>query len=62
MIAIVLLMGLKLFLFNIFRNVYDVTKFLKEHPGGVESIMKFAGKEATKAFDLLHEKDVLTDP
>jgi len=41
--------------------VYDVTKFIEEHPGGVESLMKFAGKEATKAFDMLHERDVLSD-
>ena len=42
--------------------MYDITKFLKEHPGGVESILKFAGKEATRAYDLLHERDLLTDP
>jgi len=30
--------------------VYDVTKWLKKHPGGVDAILKHAGKNATKAF------------
>ncbi|CAH1174103.1 unnamed protein product [Phaedon cochleariae] len=31
-------------------NVYDVTDYLDEHPGGKETIMEFAGKDATKDF------------
>ncbi|XP_017043074.1 cytochrome b5 [Drosophila ficusphila] len=31
-------------------NVYDVTKFLSEHPGGSEALLEYAGKDATKAF------------
>ncbi|XP_028132796.2 uncharacterized protein LOC114328209 [Diabrotica virgifera virgifera] len=32
-------------------NVYDVTDFMEEHPGGAELIMEWAGKNATKDFD-----------
>lgn len=32
-------------------NVYDVSKFLAEHPGGASTIMPYCGKEATAAFD-----------
>lgn len=32
-------------------NVYDVSKFLAEHPGGASTIIPYCGKEATRAFD-----------
>ena len=32
-------------------NVYDVSKFLSQHPGGEAEILPYCGKEATKAFD-----------
>uniref|UniRef100_A0A182QNA1 Cytochrome b5 heme-binding domain-containing protein n=1 Tax=Anopheles farauti TaxID=69004 RepID=A0A182QNA1_9DIPT len=32
-------------------KVYDVTKFLSEHPGGEEVLVEYAGKEATAEFD-----------
>ncbi|XP_053670508.1 cytochrome b5-like isoform X2 [Anopheles nili] len=32
-------------------KVYDVTKFLQEHPGGEEVLVEYAGKEATAEFD-----------
>ncbi|KAJ6615182.1 Cytochrome b5, partial [Pseudolycoriella hygida] len=32
-------------------KVYDVTKFLHEHPGGEEVLEESAGKNATKDFD-----------
>lgn len=32
-------------------KVYDVSKFLDEHPGGEEVILDEAGKDATEAFD-----------
>eukprot|EP00743_Colponemidia_sp_Colp-15_P006279 GILK01006755.1.p1 GENE.GILK01006755.1~~GILK01006755.1.p1 ORF type:complete len:471 (-),score=82.87 GILK01006755.1:292-1704(-) len=41
-------------------KVYDVTQFLPDHPGGVNVIAKNAGRDATKAFDPIHPKDVLT--
>lgn len=39
-------------------NVYDVTKFLEEHPGGEEVLLDQAGKHATEAFeDIGHSTD-----
>mmetsp|Transcript_50840 Transcript_50840/g.80582 ORF Transcript_50840/g.80582 Transcript_50840/m.80582 type:complete len:82 (+) Transcript_50840:87-332(+) len=40
-------------------DVYDVTKFLADHPGGKKSIMLFAGKDATEEFDMLHNRKVI---
>lgn len=43
-------------------NVYDVTDFLKEHPGGAELILEVAGKDATKAFNSAgHSSDAVND-
>uniref|UniRef100_A0A336LQE5 Cytochrome b5 n=2 Tax=Culicoides sonorensis TaxID=179676 RepID=A0A336LQE5_CULSO len=42
----------------IHNNVYDVTEFLNEHPGGEEVLLEQAGKEATEAFeDVGHSTD-----
>ena len=41
------------------KTVYDVTNFLKDHPGGKKAIMLFAGKDATEEFDMLHPPSVL---
>lgn len=41
-------------------KAYDVTDFLQEHPGGLAIILKYAGKDATKAFDPIHPGDTLT--
>jgi cytochrome b involved in lipid metabolism len=38
----------------LFDKVYDVTKFMHDHPGGKDAIMLFAGKDATEEFDMLH--------
>eukprot|EP00448_Togula_jolla_P015772 CAMPEP_0170589084 /NCGR_PEP_ID=MMETSP0224-20130122/11169_1 /TAXON_ID=285029 /ORGANISM="Togula jolla, Strain CCCM 725" /LENGTH=81 /DNA_ID=CAMNT_0010912833 /DNA_START=74 /DNA_END=319 /DNA_ORIENTATION=+ len=40
-------------------EVYDVTKFLDDHPGGKKAIMLFAGKDATEEFDMLHDRKVI---
>merc|ERR1712039_188895 len=40
-------------------DVYDVTNFLSEHPGGKKAIMLFAGKDATEEFDMLHDRKVI---
>ncbi|XP_076644790.1 cytochrome b5 [Halictus rubicundus] len=33
------------------NGVYDLTKFLTEHPGGEEALIDSAGKDGTKCFD-----------
>merc|ERR1711879_1137230 len=39
-------------------KVYDVTKFLDEHPGGEEVLIETAGKDASEAFeDVGHSTD-----
>jgi L-lactate dehydrogenase (cytochrome) len=35
-------------------RVYDVTQFLNSHPGGVKSILRWAGKDATEEYDPIH--------
>ncbi|XP_043464184.1 cytochrome b5-like [Leptopilina heterotoma] len=43
------------------KNVYDLTQYIKEHPGGDELIMEFAGKDGTKGFnDFGHTSDART--
>ncbi|KAJ8934391.1 hypothetical protein NQ314_013432, partial [Rhamnusium bicolor] len=42
----------------IHNNIYDVTEFLNEHPGGEEVLLEQAGKEASEAFeDVGHSSD-----
>lgn len=41
------------------NNVLDVTKFLKQHPGGELAITTFAGKDATAEFDMIHPPGVV---
>ena len=36
---------------SIHNQVYDVTKFLEEHPGGEEVLIEQAGQKATEAFE-----------
>jgi len=39
-------------------NVYDVTSFLEEHPGGEEVLLEQSGKDATESFeDVGHSSD-----
>ncbi|RXW25476.1 hypothetical protein EST38_g378 [Candolleomyces aberdarensis] len=38
-------------------NVYDVTKFLDEHPGGDEVILAEGGQDATEAFEDVGHSD-----
>ncbi|OSX67687.1 hypothetical protein POSPLADRAFT_1051817 [Postia placenta MAD-698-R-SB12] len=40
-------------------RVYDVTEFLPEHPGGAKIILKYAGRDATAAYEPIHPKDAL---
>uniref|UniRef100_A0A914HND8 Cytochrome b5 n=1 Tax=Globodera rostochiensis TaxID=31243 RepID=A0A914HND8_GLORO len=40
------------------NKVYDVTKFLDEHPGGMEVLLEKAGEDRTEAFeDIGHSTD-----
>ncbi|XP_045536871.1 cytochrome b5-like [Papilio machaon] len=42
----------------IHNDVYDVTNFMSEHPGGEESLLEFAGKDGTTGFeDVGHSQD-----
>jgi len=42
-------------------NIYDVTKFLEEHPGGEEVLLEQGGKDATEPFeDVGHSTDART--
>jgi hypothetical protein len=34
------------------KQVYDITTFLDEHPGGKDIILEYAGKDATEAFEV----------
>lgn len=40
-------------------DVYDVTKFLPDHPGGMKAVLIYAGRDATEEFDMLHERKVI---
>ncbi|KAF7347723.1 hypothetical protein MVEN_01529500 [Mycena venus] len=37
----------------------DVTDFLQEHPGGSKIILKYAGRDATSAYEPIHPPDAL---
>lgn len=42
----------------IHHGIYDLTKFVEEHPGGEEVLLEQAGKDATEAFeDVGHSTD-----
>ena len=44
----------------IIKNVVvDLTSFLGDHPGGKESIVNFAGRDATESFAMLHDDDFI---
>ncbi|XP_059052297.1 cytochrome b5-like [Achroia grisella] len=44
--------------FVIDNVVYDVTQFLREHPGGAEALLDNAGADATRSFsDVGHSHD-----
>jgi len=40
-------------------NVYDISKFAKLHPGGKETLLDYAGQDATEDFFGLHRLEVL---
>jgi alkylation response protein AidB-like acyl-CoA dehydrogenase len=42
------------------NDVYNVTKFINLHPGGVAFLVEAAGTDSTESFRLYHHADVLT--
>ena len=39
--------------------VVDLSSFLESHPGGAQSILNFAGRDATESFEMLHEDNFI---
>lgn len=39
--------------------VYDLTSFVELHPGGSKIILRYAGKDASRAFKGIHSDDTL---
>lgn len=42
-------------------KIYDVTDFLEGHPGGSGIILKYAGNDATAAYDEIHAPGILEE-
>ena len=42
-------------------KIYDVTDFLEAHPGGSGIILKYAGNDATAAYDEVHAPSILEE-
>jgi|Transcript_91885 L-lactate dehydrogenase (cytochrome) len=40
-------------------HAYDMSDFLEDHPGGAGIIMKYAGRDASKAFNPIHPKNIV---
>ena len=40
-------------------QVYDVTKFLDQHPGGRDQLLLGVGRDATLVFDSYHKESTL---
>ena len=43
------------------NNVYDITEFLKIHPGGSSIVLTIAGEDATEYFEELHRPEILEE-
>lgn len=41
------------------NEVYNVTNFLDEHPGGKKAIMLYGGKDATEEYEMIHNPDII---
>ncbi|KAM0441249.1 hypothetical protein ACHAPT_000556 [Fusarium lateritium] len=39
--------------------VMDLSDWLEEHPGGVQAILNFMGRDATEEFEMLHDDEVI---
>ncbi|KAL4883127.1 FMN-dependent dehydrogenase-domain-containing protein [Aspergillus karnatakaensis] len=42
-------------------TAYDLTTFLERHPGGSAVILKYAGRDATRAFESVHSSDIVIE-
>lgn len=42
-----------------YDKVYDLSKWIKSHPGGADIILQYTGKDATQIFESFHSKDLL---
>jgi L-lactate dehydrogenase (cytochrome) len=45
----------------LYGNVYDVTRFIPEHPGGSKVILQLAGTDATEEYDPIHPPGILEE-
>ncbi|PSN68412.1 hypothetical protein BS50DRAFT_610011 [Corynespora cassiicola Philippines] len=45
----------------LYGNVYDVTEFIPEHPGGAKVILQLAGTDATEEYDPIHPPGILEE-
>ncbi|KAK5089129.1 hypothetical protein LTR05_003353 [Lithohypha guttulata] len=45
----------------LYGQVWDVTDFLPEHPGGANIVLKLAGKDATEEYDPVHPPGTLEE-
>ena len=45
----------------LYGEVYDVTDFLNEHPGGASIILRLAGTDATEEFEPVHPSGTLDE-
>ncbi|KAI6785667.1 uncharacterized protein J7T54_006001 [Emericellopsis cladophorae] len=42
-------------------EVWDVTKFAPQHPGGASVIVKYAGRDATEAYSEIHTRSIVRE-
>ncbi|KAF2688845.1 hypothetical protein K458DRAFT_331468 [Lentithecium fluviatile CBS 122367] len=45
----------------LYGNVYDVTDFVSQHPGGAKVILQLAGTDATEEYDPIHPPGILEE-
>ncbi|KAK2873233.1 hypothetical protein FQN49_002506 [Arthroderma sp. PD_2] len=43
------------------NQVWDITDFIHEHPGGPSIILKYAGRDATTAYSAVHSPDIIRE-
>ncbi|KAG4430327.1 hypothetical protein IFR05_014198 [Cadophora sp. M221] len=46
---------------SLYGNVWDITEFLPNHPGGSKIILKLAGRDATEEYDPIHPPGTLEE-